>query len=323
MKADQVTGIKKAVILMNEIAVFYHDPSKRTRNLQEVIQQKCKKSLRIRLEQHCLTQWVEKQETVRLIKQLLPAVCALLDDIALWLGDANGKALLFSAYLNDAFVVALEVLLSVLEVTKPLSMRLQGATQDIQNVSESVRDCITTLREMHADKYFKKIFKNAEQQHGATVEMARINARQQNRENHSADSAEEGNRRLMYFPYLDVCLDQLCERFTAHPATVYDLSSLLPAYVIDADMSNLRAAAEAYECFLPEGAECFEAELMRWKAYRARKPSDCRPGNVLNAIKTARQLGTYSITETLLQIFETLPFTTATGKRSFSAVKLI
>ena len=89
---------------------------------------------------------------MRVFKQLLPAVCASLDDIALWPGDANGKALLFSASLNDAFVVALEVLVSVLEVTKPLSMRLQEATQDIHNVSESVRDCITTLQGMRTDK---------------------------------------------------------------------------------------------------------------------------------------------------------------------------
>ena len=155
------------------------------------------------------------------------------------------------------------------EVTKPLSVRLQGATQDIHNMSESVCDCITTLQGIRTDKYFQKIFKNAEQQHCATVEMPRINARQRNRENHRADGAEEYYRRSMYFPYLDVCLEQLRERSTAHPATVYGLSSLLPAYVIDADINNLRAAAETYECFLPEGAKCFEAEPMQWKAYWA------------------------------------------------------
>ena len=46
---------------------------------------------------------------MRVFKQLLPAECASLDDIALWPGDANGKALLFSASLNDAFVVAFKV----------------------------------------------------------------------------------------------------------------------------------------------------------------------------------------------------------------------
>ena len=38
MKAGQVTGIKKAVTLMNEIAVFFHDSSKKTKNLLEAIQ---------------------------------------------------------------------------------------------------------------------------------------------------------------------------------------------------------------------------------------------------------------------------------------------
>ena len=269
MKAGQISGIKKAVTLMNKIAIFYHDSSKRTRNLQEAVQQKCKESLRISLKQHCATRWVEKQEAVRVFKQLLPAACASLDDIALSPGGANGKPLLISACLNDAFVVAFEVLVSVLEVKKPLFLRLQGATQEIHNACESVRDCITTQQGMHTDIYGKKIFKNAEQQHGATVQMPRINARQQNRENHPANSAEEYYRRSVYFPHLDVCLEQLRERFTAHTATVYGLSSLLPAYVIDPDISNLRAAAEAYECFLSEGAECFEAELMRWKAYWA------------------------------------------------------
>ena len=74
-------------------------------------------------------------------------------------GDANGKALLFPASLNEAFVVAFEVLVSVLEVTKLLSVRLQGAPQDIHNVSESVRDRITTLQGMRTDKYFKKTLK--------------------------------------------------------------------------------------------------------------------------------------------------------------------
>ena len=62
------------------------------------------------------------------------------------------EAFLFSASLNDAFVVALEVLVSVLEVTKPLSVRLQGATQEIHNVSESVRDCITILPSRHVER---------------------------------------------------------------------------------------------------------------------------------------------------------------------------
>ena len=270
---------------MNEIVVFYHDSSKRTRNLQEAIQQKCKESLRFRLKQHSVRRWVEKLEVGRVFKQLLPAVCDSLDDIALWSDDANETALVFSASLGDAFVVARKVLVSVLDVTKPLSVRLQGVAQNIHSVSESVRDCKECVL---INAVFQENL-NAKQQCGARVEMPRINAHQGNREKDSADSAEEYYRRLMYFPFLDVCLKQLRQRFTGHPATIYGLSSLLSAYVINADISDLRAAAEVYECFLPEGAKCFEAKLMRWKAFRARQPSDFLPGNVLNALKTARQ----------------------------------
>lgn len=127
----------------------------------------------------------------------------------------------------------------------------------------------------------------------------------------------------MYFPYLDICLEQLRERFAAQTATAYALSSLLPSYVIDAHMRTLRASVEAYDCFIPGGSDCFEAELMRWKAFWARQPADQRPEKVLDALKTARKLRTYPITETLLHIFATLPVTTASGERSFSALKLI
>ena len=82
---------------------------------------------------------------MRVFKQLLPVVCASLDGIALWPGDANRKALLFSASLSEGFVVSFEVLVSVLEVTKLLSVQLHGSTQDIHNVNESIGDCITTL----------------------------------------------------------------------------------------------------------------------------------------------------------------------------------
>jgi len=146
---------------------------------------------------------------------------------------------------------------------------------------------------------FKKIFENAEQQHGGTVKIPRINVRQRNRKNHPADSAEEYYRRSMYFPHLDVCLNFKATTRKVHCDCLLPCS-LLSACVIDADISNLRTAAEAYECFLPEGAECFEPELMWWKACWTRQPSDRRLGNVLDALKTARQLGTYPITETLL-----------------------
>ena len=71
----------------------------------------------------------------------------------------------------------------------------------------------------------------------------------------------------MYFPYLHVCLEQLCDRFSAYTAIAYAVSSLLPLYIYDTDMGSLRVSVEAYDYLIPGGADCFKAELMRWNAY--------------------------------------------------------
>ena len=106
-----------------------------------------------------------------------------------------------------------------------------------------MRAFVTAL--LHCMKRVLMNILSVEQQQGEAVEMPR------NRENHSAASFEEYYRRRMYFPYLDVSLKKLRERIIAHSATVHGLSGLLPAYVINADVSNLRAAVKAYKCFLP------------------------------------------------------------------------
>ena len=71
--------------------------------------------------------------------------------------------------------------------------------------------------------------------------MSRVNASPGNLDNHPADISEERYQQWMYFPHLHVCLEQLGEKYTALTATAYALSSLVPLYVIDADMSSLRA----------------------------------------------------------------------------------
>ena len=316
-------GYKKAVTAMHEIAVFYQDSTKRTKNLQDAIAQICVESRRTRLKQHCATRWVEKQEAVRVFKQLLPALLVSLNDIASWPDSASGKASLFINSLNGEFTVALEILASVLEVTKPLSVRLQETGQDIHNASDSVRDCETALQEMRSNHNFTKIFQAAEQQYGQTIEVPRRNSRQVHRENHPAENAEEFYRRSMFYPYLDICLEQLRERFSAQSATAYALSSLLPSYVVDADMSKLKASVHMYDCFIPDINKCFPAELIRWKAYWTRQPEEQRPKKILQALKSAKLIRAYPIIETLLQIFATLPVTTACGERSFSALKYI
>ena len=63
------------------------------------------------------------------------------------------------------------------------------------------------------------------------------------------------------------------------------------------------------------------SEYTRWHQYWNRQ--EAAVDNVLDALAIASQLGTYLALSILLRIFATLPVTTATGERSFSALKYI
>jgi hAT family C-terminal dimerisation region len=62
---------------------------------------------------------------------------------------------------------------------------------------------------------------------------------------------------------------------------------------------------------------------MRWKAFWQRQGPDERPNCVAGALRHATDMDTYPALAVLLHIFATLPVTTATGERSFSALKYL
>lgn len=194
---------------------------------------------------------------------------------------------------------------------------MQAGSQDLHNATQSVQDCITVLQEMRTDETFHRLFKQAEKEHGDEIQIPKM----RNRENkYPADNSEEYYRRSVFFPYLDICMDQLRERFNAQADIAYSLSRLLPAFVTDlTDTSKLRASIHFYESLLPGGVECFEVEFMRWKTYWKRQPEEIR----LDTLCEAEKLGTYPMIEALLRIFATLPVTMAPDERIFSSTKHI
>ena len=69
--------------------------------------------------------------------------------------------------------------------------------------------------------------------------------------------------------------------------------------------------------------DCLEAEFLRWKAYWTRQSADWRPKRVLEALSNVSILGTFPSISILLRTFATIPVTTATRERSFSALKYV
>lgn len=129
----------------------------------------------------------------------------------------------------------------------------------------------------------------------------------------------------MFLPFIDTCISQLRERFSHHSVAACQLSSLLPAYCTNSDWKAIEPAGKLYSKFLPENnVAALQMEFMRWQQYWRRQPTHVeRPDCVTDALKVATELGTYPAICTMLRIFATLPVTTATGERSFSALKYL
>jgi hypothetical protein len=325
-KAADVRDIRAAVTLMNSVAVFFRDSNKRLLNLQMWIDVKCPESGRTRLKKQCTTRWVERQEAVLVFRELYPAVLSSLEDMSKWSGDTGSQCVVFLKAFDSSFVVSLEVLHTVLEVTKPLSVQLQGKCQDIYRASQTIQDCLTVLQAFREGSTFDDIFSRASNINGEDIEMPRLAKKQMNRNNVPADCAKDYYRRAVFLPFIDTCSGQLHERFQSHAQIAYRLSCLLPSLCEKCTFVDVEEAVKFYCHYLTEsdGLLTTQTEFLRWKAYWARQPATVnRPDNVIDALRVASDLGTYPNITVLLHIFATIPVTTATGERSFSALKYI
>ena len=130
----------------------------------------------------------------------------------------NSWVMLPAKYLrcvDPSFLLSVEVLQTVLEVTKPLSVKRQGVSQDILRTTESVRDCVDVLRNFRSGDMFDRLFVQAEEVDDRPIQMPRIRNRQRQSPNLPADSALMYYRRVLFNPFMDICVVQLQERFAS------------------------------------------------------------------------------------------------------------
>ena len=154
--------------------------------------------------------------------------------------------------------------------------------------------------------------------------MPRIVSRQTKRSNPPAETAYEYYRRAVFLPYLDTVIGQLDERFEKHKVVVKSLSCFLPKVAIEVAESHLSDCEGdlIYDKFLPGSQTELEFEFKRWREFWLQNEGSV-PETIIGAYKACKKMGSFPMTQTLLKIFATLPVTTASSERSFSALKII
>jgi hypothetical protein len=129
--------------------------------------------------------------------------------------------------------------------------------------------------------------------------------RQQNRTNMFLQpAAHEYHRRAVFLPFVDIGMAQLHERFHGDSAIVNCFTLLLPKLCNRASILGAEELTQLYSSLFHEGvtATVLETELLHGKSYWQRQEDNKRPGNVMEALRVASDLGTYPTLVILLKI---------------------
>ena len=330
VKACNVREIQSAMCTMKDIATFFSNSSKRLSTLHSYISRKCPDSSHSRLKRHCTTRWVENQEAVIVFKEMYLAAVGALDELSESRdGEAAGKAMSHLKMITTPdFLICMEVLNAILNITKPVARKLQGTQETILTALDAITSCKDVIEALrNNEEEFERLFRHAEDFYGESIPMPRVINRQANRANPPATSPLQFYRRAVFLPFVDTVLEQLNQRFSFDQVDCIKLQYLIPSVCVKNDIAfeSLRNAVHLYASFLEGSIDTVEAEFLRWRAYWLRRSStgNSLPNNALDALLCAKKMETYPSLEVLFQILATLPVTTATNERSFSALKYL
>ena len=172
---------------------------------------------------------------------------------------AGKAASLLESVSTPGFRLSLEILCLVLNITKPLSVRLQSPKQDFLQALESVRDAVRVLQSLRDDPdRFNELYTAVEEAVGDVPmpRWAKVT-------NPTVRCARQYYKVSVYLAFIDTCLGQLRERFESHLARGARLSALLPAVCTRSSCSfeQLRPAVDMYSRLLDSSCDQVRSEL--------------------------------------------------------------
>lgn len=324
-KACSVASIRNAMGVISSLANFFRDSAARLNALEEEMRENHDlKPGKHGLKKLCETRWIERHEAVLTFMEHLPALPTVLEAIASSPeGRGNNAFAFLHSILSSEFLISVVVLAEVLGVTLPLARKLQATYIDVLKASQLVEATIQSIQEKrdNSSDTFKELYNQATdlaKEMGTEIQMPRTTARQKNRSNVPTESAEVYYRMSVYIPFLDFIINELKTRF---PKTEMEcmgkLQHLLSPDINDAYISDILQGAIKYREDLP----CFAAlkgELQIWRQMWKSNPEKNMPKHPTQAYKYADSLPNIKV---LLQLLCTLPVTTSTAERTFSALR--
>ncbi|KAJ8876641.1 hypothetical protein PR048_021086 [Dryococelus australis] len=237
---------------------------------------------------------------------------------------------LLTNVLKREFILSLFISAEILTHTLPLCKYLQKVECDLCTTCDPVESVLSALDiQCHnAGNNFESIFERANDvlsEVGGEIasNIPRRVARQRDRDNVPAATAEEYYRKPVYIPFIDYVRSHLSDRFANHRDIVTSLQEVVPSKLASqTEVVHLKRCIELYSGVFPD-ANSLHSELDTWKSkWLKKKLATERTSNSLEAyFHTVPEL--YPNICKLLEILATLSVSTAAAERSFSTMKWV
>lgn len=338
VKSLDIPCVRNMIGVVNKVSIFFFAHPKRQRKLEESICSTQPSSTIHKLKNLCRTRWIERIDALERFKDLYSSIVSCFESIssegsALWSSDSlTDASTLLLAITTTSFVSALIITNKCLNYLLALTKSLQAEAKDIVEAAQEVTDLkhvISDVREK-VDRYHSQWFTEVEQMCqsvGTQPSLPRTCGRQTHRSNAPADTPSEFYRRTVTIPMLDHILSEIGSRFSSHQKTallgLYLIPSLLVTKTLEEVTETLKPLEMMYSGDLNDSN--FVSELHQWYVKWKREENthgiNALPTSLCHTLPYVSSY--YANIGILLRLLCTLPVTSCSSERSFSALKRI
>lgn len=158
---------------------------------------------------------------------------------------------------------------NVLDLIKPLAVKLQKRDLDILSAVMLIDTCISSVKDLRKDidNEFTCWYREADdlaKTLGTQLLMPRTAGRQNNRGNIAGTDPEKYYKLNVAIPFCDHLSNEMSLRFAKEDRVALSLLSLLPKHIITTDIDALIEKLQFWEPDMP-ASSCLRRELLTWK----------------------------------------------------------
>ncbi|XP_078368450.1 52 kDa repressor of the inhibitor of the protein kinase-like [Oculina patagonica] len=310
---------------VQEIAFAFSFSAKRQHQFQEKLKETPESQeqmgRRAKLRTLCETRWGARADALCTFKSSFDVILKALEVLDT-IQDSKARGFI-NSMLKFEFIIALIASEWLLQFIVPLTNYLQTVDLDLLQAHAQANVVIQSLRNERKDESWNKLHEMAVSlavKHDVAVCKPRLAGRQLFRENVPADSVSEYYKLAMYYPFLDHLISELDSRLIK-PSPLFKVTNLLPKNVGNWSPAEISAKEilDAYDPDIPEDIQqLHESECLRWKLRWDKV--DNPPATIVETLPHCRPQEFPNLSRAFTALL-TLPITTATAERSFSALR--